>query len=133
MECDGCMAGMPMPHCPSPELCGVRNNNACLMSVVFSASGRTCLFFSAWHVDSDAAQWLLAIVGIWLLAFLREGLTVYRIWAAMLRRQEDVRKKKLLDASPHVGVAPVALESSQTIQGRSLSLRQPLFPSGGDS
>jgi hypothetical protein len=128
------MAGMPMPHCPSPEQCGVRDTTACLMSVVFSASGRTCLFFSAWHIDSDAAQWLLAIVGIWLLAFLREGLTIYRIWAAMVRRQGDGRKKDLLDASSHLSVSSVPLEASPAaaIQGRSTALRQPLVSASGN-
>ncbi len=137
-ECDGCMAGMSMTHCPNPQLCGVGGGDSCVMSAVFSASGRTCLLFSAWHVDSDAAQWLLVIVGVWLLAFLREGLTVYRTWAALVRRHEDAQRKareangasrpSLADPAD---VNSIALEPSSTFHTRAVQLRQPFMASPG--
>ncbi len=130
-----------MPHCPNPDLCGVRDGGSCVMSVVFSASGRTCLLFSAWHVDSDAAQWLLAIVGIWLLAFLREGLTVYRTWAALMRRHEDAQRKarganrasrpQRASLADPADVNSIALEPSSTFHSHAVQLRQPLMASTG--
>lgn len=112
------------------------------MNAVFSASGPTCLLLSSWHVDSDGAQWLLVVLGVWLLAFLREGLTVYRAWAVVARRHEDMQRKTgttgatataagAHTASPHMVMdhadsSAIALQSSSSFH----TLKQPLVTRG---
>ena len=86
LQCTGCMAGMPMPGCPDPDACGM--GSTCSMQMVFGVSSNTCIFLARWGI-SDAASWVAACFGILLLAFLREGLQVYRVHRAFTKKQQD--------------------------------------------
>lgn len=83
-QCDGCMAGMAMPGCPDPSVC----SSSCMMQMYFGASGDTCLFLESWQVG-NSAQWAGAFFAIMLLALLREGLQVFRLYTHLTTKQED--------------------------------------------
>lgn len=87
LQCSGCMAGMAMPGCPDPDACGF-GDSSCTMQMVFGASSKTCIFLARWGI-SDTASWFAALFGILLLAFLREGLQVYRVHRAFAKKQKD--------------------------------------------
>jgi hypothetical protein len=90
IECIDCMSGMPMPHCQFPALCPVTSE--CPMSMYFGASNDTCLLLEQWKVGT-VGQWIGAIIGILLLALIREFISIYRIHRVGARKQQNLLRK----------------------------------------
>lgn len=122
-QCEGCMAGMAMPNCPNPDLCVL--TSSCTMLSVFGTSSSVCVFLADWGV-SNAAQWVATFFGVLMLAFLREGLSVWRLHRNFSRKQEDNLRRmyardSLTAAKLGVAVAPSSLASSNPNAGSSVA------------
>jgi len=88
IQCIDCMEGMSMPQCPDPDLCVID----CPMTMYFGASKNFCFFLQNWQVKAGW-QWLMATIGVLILAAMREGMSVFRMHKVMVRKQENALRR----------------------------------------